>query len=153
MICDSCGNVVKDDDVYCLHCGALVNKVETQNVAPQKKNNGLAITSLVLGIFSWLSVGIYIGVWAAIIADFNSQPHEGWEGLGVLGLLLAALAYSFTLAIIPLINTIISGVCLGRRKKNPKQIPLAIAGLVLSAILLLVVIVVVIIVLFSMLVS
>ncbi len=129
MICEACGNAVKDDEVYCPYCGALVNRyTEPQKVVPKKKSNPLAIIGFVFALLGWIISAIWF-------ISFGVDYAQG-EGLEVAIILIVMLIYSFLLLIPPLIGMILSAIAVGRRRKNAGCMPLAIVGLILNVLLI-----------------
>jgi len=116
--CPACGFVGWADSEHCKKCGAVREPNTTggdsqqpqpsylqyqagdRGYAPAKLSNGLAITSLVLGIvslftFGLLGIGAIAGITLAIVAIMNAKrhPHEyGGQGLAIAGLITSTIS-------------------------------------------------------------
>lgn len=102
--CPACGFVGRSDLEYCKACGAAFGQPSAYSAyasqawsEPQGHKKGLAIASLVLGIFSFftfglLGVGAIIGIVLAVMA-MNRVKSEPWtyggRGIAVAGLVLS----------------------------------------------------------------
>ncbi len=120
MNCPNCGKEVKETDKFCPECGALVQNDGTSqdtinaevvhtsttytNTAQEGEQNGLSITSLVLGIASFVCIAIntFLTILCAILAIIFGAigRKKGAKGIGTAGLVLGIIALVIEVIII-----------------------------------------------------
>ena len=112
MNCPNCGKEVKEADKFCPECGALVQNdgasqdtinaevvhtsTNSKNTTSTSEQNGLSITSLVLGIASFVCIAIntFLAILCAILAIIFGAigRKKGAKGIGTAGLVLGIIA-------------------------------------------------------------
>ena len=112
MRCIKCGAEMPDNSKFCPNCGEIVddkieNIGETRNINYENaKNepNGLSVTSLILGIASFVCIiiNIYLALLCSILAIVFGAigRKKGAKGIGTAGMVTGIVATGINVVII-----------------------------------------------------
>jgi type II secretory pathway pseudopilin PulG len=110
MFCAHCGHQNPETSLFCNHCGQQLNPpspvtLGTQAAPEQRKTDGKAIASLVLGILSLTLFWIFAGVPAVILGHISrSQIRKSMGRLAGDGMALAGLIMGYiSIALLPFV--------------------------------------------------
>ncbi len=119
MICSKCGENIQDSHKFCLKCGntietlhrevvnsdstPYISNTNTYNYSHSNTNNSKAVTSLVLGIISFLCCGLFTGILGIVIAiksrkEIKSTGQSG-DGMAVAGLTLSIIGTTWSVLV------------------------------------------------------
>lgn len=139
MLCAKCGKENRDQAAFCAACGAAleqsVGQMSGQLSPLAQKTEGMALTSLILGVLAFFTCGltsipgIIVGI-LALRKIGRSGGQSGGQALAIVGLVLSG----FTLLYIPIMAAILFPVFAKSREKarqtaclsNIKQISLCL---------------------------
>lgn len=102
MFCPSCGANIADGSTVCPQCKNQINPQQASKPPlPEAKTDGKAVTSLVLGILSFLCLSILTGIPAIILGHMSrssirkSMGRLKGDGMALTGLVLGYISVAF----------------------------------------------------------
>lgn len=108
-VCGKCGAILDDSALFCDECGERLGAVENRIIKQDdsKKNSPIGIASLVFGIVSILTGGIFVipEVLGFIFGIVALKNEEVKHTLPLIGLIMSAVM--LVIAIIALILTLV----------------------------------------------
>ncbi len=95
MFCKNCGNQIDDNASVCIHCGAAVREIQTQQQQPAQSNT-LAIVGFVFAFLMPL-----IGLICSIIGLKKSKElNDNGKGLAIAGIVISSIDLLIALIVV-----------------------------------------------------
>lgn len=104
MICRNCGTQCTDGTLYCINCGAPLQAAPVYNAPAMQPSHGLALTSMIMGIISFLPIFPVLSSILAICFGVTAKGNGNREGMATAGIVCGIISLAlFVLMIVAII--------------------------------------------------
>ena len=107
--CPNCNAQVDENAPFCSSCGTSLTDAQwQQSLAQRPKHIGLALTSLILGIFAATSFfygGAFLGGFISIgLGGISRSRKDDGKGMAIAGMILSAIGIFITIILFVVFN-------------------------------------------------